>query len=60
MNWIDPGYDLVWDKSPPIAREMSNFKSSVDNHVFVTKSGHRDVGGWCRFGSPIGRNPNNG
>jgi hypothetical protein len=36
MKWIDHGYDLVWDKSPPIARETRNFKSSLDNHVFVT------------------------
>ena len=38
MKWIDHGYDLVWDKSPPIAREMRNAKSSLDSHVFVSKA----------------------
>ena len=38
MNWIDHGYDLVWDKLPPTAREMRNSKSSLDNQDFVTKA----------------------
>jgi hypothetical protein len=38
MNWIDYGYDLVWDKLPPIAREMRNSKSLLDNQDFVTKA----------------------
>ncbi len=38
MNWIDNGYNLVWDKLPPIAREMRNSKSSLDNYDFVTKA----------------------
>ncbi len=38
MSWIDNGYDLVWDKLPPIAREMRNSKSSLDNQDFVTKA----------------------
>jgi hypothetical protein len=25
------GYDLAWDKSPPIAREMKNSKSLFDH-----------------------------
>jgi len=37
VNWIDHGYDLVWEKVPPIAREMRNSKSSLDNQDFVTK-----------------------
>ena len=36
MNWIDCGYDLVWDKLPPTAREMRKSKSSLDNYDFVT------------------------
>jgi hypothetical protein len=38
MNWIDHGYDLVWDKLPPTAREMRNSKYSLDNQDFVTKA----------------------
>jgi hypothetical protein len=39
MNWIDYGYDLMWDKLiPPTAREMRNSKSSLDNQDFVTKA----------------------
>ncbi len=38
MNWIDHGYDLVWDKFPPVAREIRNSKSSLDNHDFVTNA----------------------
>ncbi len=37
MNWIDYGYDLVWEKLPPNAREMRNSMSSLDNQYFVTK-----------------------
>ena len=36
INWIDCGYDLVWDQLPLTAREMRNSKSSLDNHDFVT------------------------
>ena len=38
MNWIDHGYDLVWDKLPPTAREMKNSKFSLHNQDFVTKA----------------------
>ncbi len=38
MNWIDYVYDWVWDKLPPIAREMRNSKSSLDILDFVTKA----------------------
>jgi hypothetical protein len=38
MNWIDHGYDLVWGKLPPTAREMRNSKSSLNNQDFVTKA----------------------
>jgi hypothetical protein len=31
-------YDLVWDKSPPLARELSNNKSSRDHSDFFTKA----------------------
>jgi hypothetical protein len=36
MKWIDHGYDLVWDKHPPIAREMQNSHSSLEHQDFVT------------------------
>ena len=38
MGWIDKGYDLAWVTSPPIAREMPNSKSALENHEFVTKA----------------------
>ena len=38
MKWIEHGYDLVWNKSPPLARELSNNKSSRDHSDFVTKA----------------------
>ncbi len=38
MRWIDHGYDLVWDKVPPSARELKNSKSSWDHSDFVTKA----------------------
>ncbi len=38
MNSIDYGYNLVWDKLPPTAREMRNSKSSLDNQGLVTKA----------------------
>ncbi len=38
MKWIDHGYDLVWDKLLPVARELINSKSSRDNSDFVTKA----------------------
>jgi hypothetical protein len=38
MDWIDFGYELVWDKRPPSPREIRNSKSSKDNHEFVTKA----------------------
>ena len=36
MKWIDHGYDLVWDKHPPIAREMQISHSSLEHQDFVT------------------------
>ena len=36
MGWIDNGYDLVWDTTPPVAREMLNSKSASEHHEFVT------------------------
>jgi len=38
MGWIDKGYDLVWVQTPPIAREMPNSKSALENNEFVTKA----------------------
>jgi hypothetical protein len=38
MDWIDYGYDLVWNLHPPSPRELKNSKSSMDNHEFVTKA----------------------
>ncbi len=38
MRWIDHGYDLVWDKFPPPARELKNSKSSREHSDFVTKA----------------------
>ncbi len=38
MRWIEHRYDLVRDKSPPLARELSNNKSSRDHSDFVTKA----------------------
>jgi hypothetical protein len=38
MRWIDHGYDLVWDKLPPLARHLKNSKSSRDHYDFVTKA----------------------
>ena len=38
MKWIENGYDLVWDKSPPLARELRNNRSSGDHSDFVTKA----------------------
>ena len=38
MNWIDHGYDLVWDKLSVIAREMKNSESSLETQDFVTKA----------------------
>jgi hypothetical protein len=38
MEWIDKSYILVWDKTPPIAREPKSSESSKDNHEFVTKA----------------------
>ena len=38
MEWINEGYDLVWVTTPPIAREMPNSKSALENHEFVTKA----------------------
>jgi hypothetical protein len=38
MKWIEHGFDLVWDKSPPLALELSNNKSSREYSDFVTKA----------------------
>ncbi len=38
MDWIDNGYDLVWDLHPPTLGELRNSKSSIDHHKFVTKA----------------------
>jgi hypothetical protein len=38
MKWIDNGFDLVWDKVPPVARELKNSKSSTDNEDFIIKA----------------------
>jgi len=38
MGWIDNNYDLVWDNIPPVARELKNFKFSLDNQNSVTKA----------------------
>jgi hypothetical protein len=37
MKWINEGYGLVWVTTPPVAREMPNSKSALENHEFVTK-----------------------
>ncbi len=37
MEWTEKGYDMVWDKRPPVARELKHSKSSFDNQEFVTK-----------------------
>jgi hypothetical protein len=36
MSWIDNGYDLVWDTTPPSPRELRNSKFSLDNQEFAT------------------------
>jgi hypothetical protein len=38
MGWIDNDYDPVWVTTPPIAREIPNSKSALENHEFVTKA----------------------
>jgi hypothetical protein len=38
MKWIDYGYDLVWDKLFPVARELKNSNSSRENSVFAAKA----------------------
>ena len=38
MNWIDHGYDLVWDKLPLTAREMRNSRSILVNEDFATEA----------------------
>ena len=38
MRWIDHGYDLVWDKLPPLARQLKNSKSSRVHSDFVTQA----------------------
>ena len=38
MRWIDHGYDLVWDKLPPLARQLKNSKSSRVHSDFITKA----------------------
>jgi hypothetical protein len=38
MGWIDNGYDLVWDATPPVAREMPNYKSALGHHECVTSA----------------------
>jgi len=38
IRWIDNGYELVWDKVSPVARELKNSKSSLDSHDFVKKA----------------------
>jgi len=38
MRWIDHGYDLVWDKLPPLARQLKNSKFSRDHSEFVSKA----------------------
>ena len=38
MKWIDRGYNLVWDKTPPVAREPKSSESSKDSHEFATKA----------------------
>ena len=38
MGWIHTSYDLVLITSPPIAREMPNSKSALENHEFITKA----------------------
>jgi hypothetical protein len=37
MSWIENGYDLVWDTTPPIPKELKKSKSSLDNQKIVTK-----------------------
>ena len=55
MRWIEFGYDLVWDKSPPLARELRNNRSSADHSEFITKAVFWYDWGGCRFGSPTRR-----
>jgi hypothetical protein len=39
MDWIDKGYNLAWDDSPPVAaKERKNSMSSKDNREFFTKA----------------------
>ena len=38
MGWIDDGYNLVWGTTPPVAKEMTNSKSALEQHEFVTKA----------------------
>ena len=54
------GYDLVWDKSPPLARELRNNRSSADHSEFVTKAVFWYDWGGCRFGSPTRRKTHSG
>jgi len=36
MGRIDNGYDLVWETTPPVAREIPNSKLTLEYHEFVT------------------------
>ena len=38
LRLIDNGYDLMCDTTPPVDKEMTNFKSALELHEFVTKA----------------------
>ncbi len=38
MGWIDIGHDLVWDTTPPVAKEMPNSKSALEHNELVNKA----------------------
>jgi len=38
MGWIDNIYDMVWDVTRPVAKEMANSKSTLEHHEFVAKA----------------------
>jgi hypothetical protein len=54
MGWIDNDYDLVWDTSPPVAKEMLNSIQALEHQDFVTKAILDLVKDGAAFAIPIG------